>query len=494
MSDAPPSAATTRPRPSVGVLAACVAWAVAFGLASLLAGSNPVLYQLAVWVPILVLLAPLLGRVEAAWRFIGGGVVLFTLGDVAWDVIGSLGQDPLASWPDAIYLSGYVSLAVGVALLLRDHGGPDRRNGLLDGVILAVPTVVVVVQFLVAPGDDATQPMAVRVVTALYPLADVLLVAGLVWLFVTPSLSRRVVAVLAAGMIGTLAVDVLWAVASQRGNPGLESAADALFPLTYVLLAGGAALGATSPLRATPATDDEQLPWGRVALLAAGLVAAPLAAVLTTIDEVAVKPVLVVSATLVAAGLVVLRFVGLVHRLNRTTQQLTTARNEIEELAVRDPLTGVFNRLVLPQQLAVLTSGSGSGAALLSIDLDRFKQVNDRHGHHAGDLVLEAVAERLVATTRRRDAVIRMGGDEFLLVLWDVTEAEALELATRLVTAIEQPVDCEGEWVRVSASVGIAMVGGDSPAADTEELLQAADQAMYRAKRRGAGRVQLTTA
>jgi diguanylate cyclase (GGDEF)-like protein len=211
-------------------------------------------------------------------------------------------------------------------------------------------------------------------------------------------------------------------------------------------------------------------------------------------NEFTLKPVLVVGATLLAAGLVVLRFVGLVHRLNRTTQALTTARNEIEELAVRDPLTGVFNRLVLPQQLAVLTSGSGSGAALLSIDLDRFKQVNDQHGHHAGDLVLEAVAERLVAGTRRGDAVIRMGGDEFLLVLWDVGETEAMELATRLVTDIERPIDCEGEQVRVSASVGIALVGGDTPAADTEELLQAADQAMYRAKRRGAGRVQLTTA
>jgi diguanylate cyclase (GGDEF)-like protein len=490
--DGPP-VAPGRPRPTFALLTATIGWAAVAGWISTRGGHRVAWYQLAVWVPLPPLLAPLLRRgVERSWRMVGAGVLFFALGDVAWDAITLAGQDPAASWADGVYLAGYVALFAGIAVLLRRHGGPDRRNGLLDGVLLAVPTVVVVVQFLVVPGDDTTQSVATRVVAALYPLADVLVVAGLVWLLVTPALPRRVLALLATGMAATLAVDVLGAVASLRGAGPALSVADALYPLTYVLLAAGASLGATTPLR-DPVADDHVLPWGRVVLLAAGLVAAPLAAVLGTVDDLTVEPVLVVGATLVAAGLVVVRFVGLVHRLNRTARELAAARDEIEELAVRDPLTGLYNRLVLPQQLAVLSTGTGPGAALVSIDLDRFKQVNDRFGHAAGDTVLEVVADRLVRVTRRGDAVIRMGGDEFLLVLWGLDEAAALDLATRIVAAIEEPIRSGEETLHVSASVGVAVVGGGGLPA-TEDLLQAADQAMYRAKRRGSGGVQLVSA
>ena len=318
------------------------------------------LFHLAVWVPLALLLAPLARRGTGwSWRLMGLGVALFGLGDVAWDLILAAGQSPDASWADVVYLSGYVVLTVGIALLLRAHGGPDRRDGLIDGILLAVPAAVLVTEFLVVPGVDTSADYFARIVTAAYPLADTLLVAGIVWLAVTPGLSRRVVVPLAAGMAATLALDVVWAAASLTGAAGVAEVADGLYPATYVVLACGIALGATTPVEEAQVGRRTAVPWGRVVLLGAGLMAAPLAGVLAVVFSERLQPVLIVCATLVAATLVILRFVRLVNDLNRTTEELTSARNDILEQSVRDPLTGLYNRLILPEQLAVLASGDG---------------------------------------------------------------------------------------------------------------------------------------
>ena len=475
------------------LMSVALCWALILGLLSTRdADLRPVLFHLAVWVPVLAILWRVGRRnVEASWRLMALGLVLFGLGDMAWDLIVAAGLTPDASWADLVYLAGYVFLTSGIVVLLRTHGGPDQRDGLIDGVLLAVPAALLIIEFLVVPADDGTQDLIVRVVTAAYPLADTLLVAGLVWLLVTPGLSRRVIVPLALGMAATLVLDVVWAAGSLAGATNVTDVVDGLYPLSYVVLACGIALGACTPVAWTGSDRRTSVPWGRVVLLGAGLVAAPLVGVLGVIFNQRLQPVLVVCATIVAATLVILRFVRLINDLNRTTEELTSARNEIMEQAVRDPLTGVFNRLILPEQLAVLASGTGPPAALLSIDLDRFKQVNDDHGHQAGDAVLETVAARLRTSTRSQDAVIRMGGDEFLIVLWDVGPAEATELATRIVTAIEEPVRYGDGELRVSASVGIAVVGTGPTLTDTDELLHRADVAMYEAKRTGAGVVHV---
>ena len=286
----------------------------------------------------------------------------------------------------------------------------------------------------------------------------------------------------------TLALDVTWAAATLTGSEVAARVADGLFPLSYTLLAAGAALGASTRIDLPSGVDPNAVPWGRVVLLAAGLVAAPLSAALAITSENRLQPVLVVLGTLAAATLVVLRFVRLVNDLNRTTAELSDARNEMMQQAVIDPLTGAFNRLVLPEQLDRLVAGDCRSSAVLSIDLDRFKQVNDERGHHAGDVVLATIADRLRGATRERDVVIRMGGDEFLVILHDIDRATAIQLAERIVRTVEEPIDFQGAELGVSASVGIAMVpDGDT---DTDELLHHADLAMYSAKR-SAGGVQL---
>ncbi|MEI2700462.1 MAG: GGDEF domain-containing protein [Microthrixaceae bacterium] len=479
--------------PSDLVLVAACLWAAAFGAASTIVGAQPdILFHVAVWPPVLALIALSIRRsTESSWQLMAAGVVLFGLGDVAWEIIRATGQDPDASWADIVYLSGYVALAAGVGLLLARHGGPRRRDGLIDGALLAIPAAVLVTQFLVVPGDDSGAAIGARILGAMYPLADTLLVAAVVWLLVTPGLKRKVSGLVAAGLAMTLVLDTTWAAAALTGNTAASRIADGLFPLSYALLAAGAALGACSPIDISPDAHRNAVPWGRVVLLATGLVAAPLTAALAITSDNRIQPVLVVLGTLAAATLVVLRFVRLVNDLNRTTEELSEARNEILLQAVVDPLTGAYNRLMLPDQLDQLASGGSTTSAVMSIDLDRFKQVNDERGHQAGDLVLATVVERLTAATRGHDVVIRMGGDEFLVILHDIGHDDALHLAERIVGKVEEPIDFQGTKLSVSASVGVAMVPGGRT--DTDDVLHRADLAMYEAKRSAAG-VQLASA
>ena len=131
-------------------------------------------------------------------------------------------------------------------------------------------------------------------------------------------------------------------------------------------------------------------------------------------------------------------------------------------------------------------AGRRSGAAVLFLDLDRFKVVNDSLGHQVGDQLLQAVALRLDAALRPGDTVARMGGDEFTVLLEDVTDArEATVVAERVLATLADPFDVAGRELFVSSSIGIALGGPD---ADPEELIRDADVAMYRAKAQGKAR------
>jgi diguanylate cyclase (GGDEF)-like protein/PAS domain S-box-containing protein len=157
--------------------------------------------------------------------------------------------------------------------------------------------------------------------------------------------------------------------------------------------------------------------------------------------------------------------------------------------ALHDPLTGLANRTLLRDRLehVLARSERAHGAtAVLFIDLDNFKQVNDTHGHATGDAVLVESAKRLQAAVRPGDTVARMGGDEFVAVCEDVDVASALAVGRRLQEALLPPMVAGGREHRLSASIGVAL--GD---ADPERLLSNADAASYRAKAAGRGRIEL---
>lgn len=163
-----------------------------------------------------------------------------------------------------------------------------------------------------------------------------------------------------------------------------------------------------------------------------------------------------------------------------------------QEMASQDILTGLLNRRGLEANLGAVfykpLPESASQLALLQIDLDLFKEVNDGYGHAGGDRVLRHVAEVLARNVRRGDFIARPGGDEFVIVLVGITDRiKAEEIANAIVADIGRPIDIDGHSVQVGTSVGIAFAQGegDSP----EALARRADSAMYAAKRAGRGRV-----
>ena len=161
-----------------------------------------------------------------------------------------------------------------------------------------------------------------------------------------------------------------------------------------------------------------------------------------------------------------------------------------EQQLLRDPLTGLPSRLLLMSRLqSALTriERTGRGVAVLFIDLDRFKVVNDSLGHHAGDRLLIAVTERLRKAVRRHEMPARFGGDEFVLVCEDVDDPQdAVAVAERLLKALALPFDFQDGRAFVAGSIGIALT--NDPHASPSDLVRDADAAMYRAKEAGGGR------
>jgi diguanylate cyclase (GGDEF)-like protein len=171
-------------------------------------------------------------------------------------------------------------------------------------------------------------------------------------------------------------------------------------------------------------------------------------------------------------------------------EQLQTQKTEIEQVALHDALTGLPNRTLfaeLARNAVASARRDGSRLALLFVDLDRFKAVNDAFGHPGGDQLLLALAGRLQEALREADVVCRHSGDEFLVLLHDVREREwVAATADRLLQALEAPVDIDGREAAIAASIGISLFPDD--AADHETLVRHADTAMYVAKRLGGDR------
>ena len=190
------------------------------------------------------------------------------------------------------------------------------------------------------------------------------------------------------------------------------------------------------------------------------------------------------------------------------TSQLTSlalarrhAENQLVHAARHDNLTGIPNRSVFFAHLEQLaardgsrTGGPASRSAVLYLDLDGFKQVNDTHGHGAGDEVLRLASDRITACVRPGDLVARLGGDEFAVVCTDLAGTdEAESIAARLVAAMAEPFTVDGHEVRVGLSVGVALTdpGDGSGGESITRLVEAADRALYDAKQAGKGRYRV---
>jgi diguanylate cyclase len=169
---------------------------------------------------------------------------------------------------------------------------------------------------------------------------------------------------------------------------------------------------------------------------------------------------------------------------SRDVSERKASEAALEHLALHDGLTQLPNRTLLHDRLSQALNESARSerpTALLVLDLNRFKEINDTLGHHVGDGVLAVVAERLVETVRKSDTVARLGGDEFAVVLPGADSSQALAVANTIKTRLERPIEVEGNSLLVAASVGIAVA--PEHGTETSDLLRKADVAMYQAKR-----------
>jgi diguanylate cyclase (GGDEF)-like protein len=168
-------------------------------------------------------------------------------------------------------------------------------------------------------------------------------------------------------------------------------------------------------------------------------------------------------------------------------KQLEHYSHALESLALHDTLTGLPNRRLLFDRLSLSIAHARRNKcamAVMYLDLDGFKQINDTLGHGAGDTLLRMVADRLVAAVRQEDTAARMGGDEFVIALWELSHADdVVKLVSKVIRAVSQPYSIQGRVVRITASVGVGIYPAHGE--EVEMLMKSADLALYEAKRTG---------
>jgi len=171
-------------------------------------------------------------------------------------------------------------------------------------------------------------------------------------------------------------------------------------------------------------------------------------------------------------------------------KELAQYSRQQQELALHDPLTGLPNRRLLEDRIATVLQHAArqqTKAAVMYLDLDGFKAINDTHGHACGDEILKLVAQRLVGCSRKEDTVARVGGDEFVIVMGEIGAlSDAQEPACKLIEAVSEDYLVNGLTLRLSTSIGIALYPDDAEA--VEALIAVADNALYEAKRSGKNR------
>ena len=225
----------------------------------------------------------------------------------------------------------------------------------------------------------------------------------------------------------------------------------------------------------------------RLVLLALASLMAPLVLLMMSSFGSPISVPVVAGASIALFLLVLARLDGVVAELRRSLRERQQLEEELKRQALHDPLTGLANRTLFGDRLAHALAKRRERVAVLFVDLDDFKTVNDTLGHDAGDQLLMAVARRIRSTLRSGDTAARLGGDEFAVLVEDSPDVRvAGSVAERMLAAIAEPFETDGRSLVVRASVGISLgVAGDT---DAQTLMREADIAMYLAKGHGKGR------
>jgi diguanylate cyclase (GGDEF)-like protein len=411
------------------------------------------------------------------WTLLAATMGLAALGRTIWTAQ-RLGGDglPHTAAIGALFTLGIVT---GTAALLSFRAAPrsavGRARTVLDGVIVGLALIPIgwVVVFRDVAAADLADPL--RTLALLYPVLDLMQLTVLVAVAGPARSMWWPLAAIGGSLAVRVVADAVYVSLVAQGGYAAGHPIDVCWPLSYLLI--GAAAGCSPP----PVWDDEEEsveaplpPWWRVALpyLPVG---GAIGAVMLTRLSTGQTPHLIFLGMMALLGVLAVRQ-GLAANENlRLVAQL-------RRLAYTDQLTGLPNRLMFVRQLRRALRDEAPVAVLL-LDLDGFKQVNDRFGHGTGDDLLTSIAERMKRAVGGDGTIARLGGDEFAVLVHGDGQVRPEGLAERLLAALQPSAGEEEVGVHPSASIGIAEYGPRH--ASHTDLIRDADIAMYAAKAAG---------
>ncbi|MEY9930156.1 diguanylate cyclase (GGDEF)-like protein [Catenulispora sp. GP43] len=430
-----------------------------------------------------------------AWYLLAGAMLTLVSGDTAYNLLTDVFNqvEPFPSVADAIYLLTYPLAAGGLLLMVRRRSPLRDRAALIDAVILSTAAALLLWVYIITPTvDNGGQSWVSSAVSIAYPLGDVMLLAVTARLATGGGLRGPAVRLLLLGVVGLTGSDVAYALVRLYGTWHVGGPADLGWVVFYISWGAAGLSPSMTELTEPVAGSRRGADSARVIPLAVAALVAPTVLMIEA-QQANLRDGPVIAVTSALMFLLVLLRLYLAGRQTRELDNRAHTRAMLRELkyrAYRDSLTGLGNRLRFQdraERALARAQDCGGVAAMLLIDLDNFKEVNDTQGHKVGDELLVAAASRIAESVRPGDLPVRLGGDEFAVLLSDgASQGAATALAERLIGVLAEPFRLSGAPVMVRASIGVATSPGG--AGGTEEVLfRNADLALYAAKADGKG-------
>ncbi|MFI5010262.1 MAG: putative bifunctional diguanylate cyclase/phosphodiesterase [Solirubrobacterales bacterium] len=411
-----------------------------------------------------------------SWMIFAFGISIYGLGNVLWAAwVEHLPNPPIPSICDGMWLTLYPACYLGIVGLarVRERRVPPRIW--LDGIVAGLGVAAVGAAIVLRPVLASVSGNTAAVVTEMaYPICDLLLAALVVGVLALRGWRLdRMWGMLGVGFLALATADCMYALQVAGGASAPSTATNLAYDIGVLLLA----LAAWQP---GEALERDAVPGIAVLGIPAAFTASALGLLIydhfSRLDPLALA--LAMLTMFAAFARTALAF--------RDVRALAETRRQ----ALTDDLTSMPNRRDFLQRLRegiAASQASDTSVALLLVDLDHFKELNDTLGHDAGDELLCQVGERLRGVLRSTDTAARLGGDEFGVLLCDACDTQRAEVvADKILRAIAEPFPLKGLSLRVTASIGIALY--PEHAHDGEQLMQHADVAMYEAKTAQSGR------
>jgi diguanylate cyclase (GGDEF)-like protein len=412
------------------------------------------------------------------WSMAASGLV-WTAAGVAREATNATGNlsSSRSLLPDLFALPGYALFGVGLYGLLRSRRSTGDRGALLDGIMLGAGALLIVNELIIAPtlGIRNTWVMA-RIAVAIYPAVSMCLLVVAARLAFAAGVRSPAFRLVLIGTASLLVGDVVFAL----GEVGRLHVSQNVLEAPYLLVPACVGTAVMHPsIRYLARASRRRVVLGRGRLLAvAGALLAPIA-VIATHD--------VSRSRAVTTGLCLVLAVTAIVRLGAAMREQAESEARLSHQATHDDLTGLPSRQLVVEHTDDMLSrslSSGQTVAVMFIDLDQFKLVNDSMGHAVGDQLLMVAAQRIVSCVRVDDVVARISGDEFIVVTVGLDSAGASALADRIRRVLDDVFYLDAGEVFISASIGVTIAGiADIGHAST--LIQEADTAMYRSKDAG---------